>query len=173
MAGKQKFNKLEHPLKSIASLQGQVPWTKYKHADAFRYVCTAEADRNNERLVITDSVAEDMQKSCVYAMVIDGLIFKIGTALRGIKGRIGSYNSGRTRYRVRGTNSSANYWVLQSLLSMQKPVLFYAFYPPVRQCEIFGETIDEPFPSAKSVEGVVIRQFEAKHGMKPLGCTQG
>ena len=141
--------------------------------DKFQYVCEVEANRDEEKLVITDQVAQDMQKSCVYVMVIDGRIFKIGTALRGVKNRIGSYNSGKTKYRIRGTNSTANYWILHSLINMQERVLFYAFYPPTVLCEIFGETIEEPFPSAKSIEGVVIRQFEAKYGTKPIGCIQG
>ena len=114
-----------------------------------------------------------MQRSCVYAMVIAGKIFKIGNAFRGMKGRIGSYNSGRTKYRTRGTNSGANYWILQSLIKMNTSAKFYAYYPPLKNCEAFCERVQESFPSAKTIEGVVIRKFESLYGEKPIGCTQG
>ena len=166
------YNKLDEPLENTSSLSNQVPWDDYEHADKFELVCRVVASGAKEQLVIKTEDKNNMGRSCVYAMVIGGKIFKIGTALRGLKARIGSYNSGKTKYRIKGTNSGANYWVLQSLIKMQQEVDFYAHYPPTRECEVFGETLDEPFPSAKTVEGVVIRQFEAKYGMKPIGCVQ-
>ena len=166
-------NRLDEPLKKMSSLADQVPWQMYEHSEDFQYLCRIAPDKENERLVITDEIKENMNRSCIYIMVIEGRIFKIGTALRGIRGRISSYNSGRTKYRVRGTNSGANYWVLQSLLNLEKEAIFFAYYPPVQKCTIFGETLDEPFPSAKSVEGVIIRRFEDRYKKKPIGCTQG
>lgn len=168
-----KFGKLDSPLKRTDDLSEQVNWRDYEHRKKFAYVCTVTPDEENEKLTITKQMAEDMKRSCVYVMVIDGKVFKIGTALRGMKNRIGSYNSGRIRYRTRGTNSGANYWILQSLLKMNAKAEFYAYYPPLESCTVFGEKLEEPFPSAKTVEGVVIRQFEARHQMKPIGCTQG
>jgi len=106
-------------------------------------------------------------------MVLNEKIFKIGVALRGIKGRIGSYNSGKTKYRVKGTNSGSNYWVLHSLINMNIVCNFYGLYPPLKPCTIFGVHINEPFPSAKTIEGIVISKFEQDHGRKPIGCTQG
>lgn len=173
MAKASKYNKLDEPLKGTSSLSNQVSWSEYEHADKFHWLCQVEPDRDNERLVIADQKSQDMRRSCVYVMVIGGRIFKIGTALRGISNRIGSYNTGKTKYRIKGTNSGANYWILQSLINMQEKIVFYALYPPTKPCEILGETIDEPFPSAKSMEGVVIRQFEKRYGTKPIGCTQG
>lgn len=168
-----KYNKLDYPIRKMEELSDEVKFLEYEYAKKFKYVCTVKGDTDKEKITTTKEVPEDMNKSCVYIMVINGKIFKIGTALRGIKGRIGSYNSGRIRYRNKGTNSGANYWILQSILNLKKAVKFYAFYPPTRRCKIFGETVDEPFPSSKTIEGVVIRKFETKYGKKPIGCIQG
>ena len=174
MAKSSKYNKLDEPLKKLESLSEQLLWKNYEHKDKFEYICEVQPDEENEKLIITDSKKENMKKSCVYIMVIEDRIFKIGTALRGMAGRIGSYNSGKVKFRTRGTNSGANYWVLQSMLNFKKKVTFYAYYPPVRKCKtVFGEIVDEPFPSSKTIEGVVLRQFEKKYGRKPIGCTQG
>ena len=82
---KQKFNKLDEPLKNFSVLSEQILWKEYEFMDKFQYVCEVEANRDEEKLVIIDQVVQDMKKSCVYVMVIGGRIFKIGTALRGVK----------------------------------------------------------------------------------------
>ena len=125
-----------------------------------------------KKITFVSDRQNDMNKSCVYVMVIDGKIFKIGTALRGMKARIGSYNSGKTKYRVRGTNSGSNYWLLQSVINMGAPVIVFALYPDTKNCEVFGISLAEPFPSAKTIEGVVLKLFEEEYGVKPIGCTQ-
>ena len=168
-----KFNKSDNPLKKIEDLNNEVLFESYEFKGEFEYACTIAASGENEKFIITHENKELMEKSCVYIMVLNRRIFKIGSALRGIKGRIGSYNSGRTRYRIRSTNSGANYWVLHSLINIGQPVKFYIYYPQTKKCIIFGEEALEPFPSAKSIEGVVIRKFEETYGKKPIGCTQG
>lgn len=173
MAKSSKYNKLDEPLKRLESLSEQLLWKNYEHKNKFEYICEVQPDVENEKFIVTDSKKENMKRSCVYIMVVEGRIFKIGTALRGMTGRIGSYNSGKTKHRIKGTNSGANYWVLHSMLNFKKKITFYAYYPAVAECKIFGETIDEPFPSSKTIEGVVLRQFEKKYGKKPIGCTQG
>ena len=167
------YNKSDYPLKSINQLAEQVSWDKYEYKDKFKYACTATPNANEEVLQITDENKPIMKKSCAYVIVINNRIFKIGSALRGIKDRIGSYNTGRTRYRTAGTNSGTNFWCLQSFIKIAEPVKFYIYYPSMRKTTIFGESISEPFPSAKSIEAVVIRKFEQKYGAKPIGCTQG
>lgn len=169
---RKKYNKLEEPLEDMSELSGQLAWADYEHADKFAYLCEFRGDRKKERLIIEKQVKEKMKISCVYIMVIDEKIFKIGAALRGMAGRIGSYNSGKTKYRVRGTNSALNYWCLQSFINLNEAVEVYAFFPETKQCSVFGESVYEPFPSAKTIEGVIISQFEEKYKMKPLGCTQ-
>ena len=168
-----KYNKLDEPLKDIYALANETPWDIYDLAKNFSYICTIEPDRKTEKLSIIKEINIDMHKSCVYVMVIEGKIFKIGVALRGIRGRIGSYNSGKIKYRVKGTNSGSNYWVLQSLINMGVQCNFYGLYPPLKPCVILGIEVEEPFPSAKTMEGIVIRKFEEKYDRKPIGCTQG
>ena len=168
-----KSNKMEEPLKRPDDLSGEVAWNDYEHRDKFTFVCEAAPKRLDEKLVITGKDNANINRSCVYAMVIDGRIFKIGSALNGVGGRIGSYNSGRVKYRGRGTNSTTNFRVLQTLLNLKKPVRFYGFFPAIEECEIFGEKLQEPFPSAKAVEKVVLRRFVETYKRKPIGCTQG
>ena len=169
---RKKYNKLEKPLEDMSELSGQLAWADYEYADKFAYLCEFRGDRKNEKLIIEKQVKEKMKTSCVYILVIDKKIFKIGAALRGMAGRIGSYNSGRTRYKIHGSNSGTNYWCLQSFINLNKTVKVYAFFPEVQQCSVLGESLYEPFPSAKTIEGVIIRQFQKKYNMKPLGCTQ-
>ena len=172
MANSGKFNKLDTPLTTVSELADQVDWTEYEYAHTFEYLCEVHAVKKDEKLVIAQCNKRRMCDSCVYIMVLQGKIFKIGTALRGIKARISSYNTGKTKYRVRGTNSGSNYWCLQSFIHMNVPIICYTFFPTTRRCHIFGEEVDEPFPSAKTIEGVIIRQFYKKYTIKPLGCTQ-
>lgn len=167
-----KYNKSDEPLKSVSALQKEIDWEEYEYRTKFEYICKVRPDADGEKLVICEPIEEKMNQSCVYTMVIAGKLFKIGAALRGMKGRIGSYNSGKVKYRSRGTNSVTNYWVLQSMIKMKQEASFYAFYPPLKTCELFGEKFSEPFPSAKAVEGIIIRRFEKKYGRRPIGCTQ-
>lgn len=168
-----KSNKMEEPLKRAEDLSAEVAWNDYEYRGEFAFICEATPKRMDEKLVITKKDNDNINRSCVYAMVVDGKIFKIGSALKGARGRIGSYNAGRVKYRGRGTNSTTNFWVLQTLLNLKKPVQFYGFFPPIKSCKVFGEKLQEPFPSAKSVEGVVLRRFVETYGRKPIGCTQG
>ncbi len=168
----KKFNKTDDPIQDIAELSKEVDWDTYEHKDKFTYLCKVTADRKQEKIIITDQVAADMARSCVYIMVINGKIFKIGTALRGIRARIRSYNTGKMKYRARGTNSSTNFWVLQSFINLEEEVTIYALYPKTQTIEVFGEKIEEPMPSAKTMEGVIIRLFENEYKTKPIGITQ-
>ena len=163
-----KFNKSDKPLKNISALDKQFLWREYNLSNVFEFVCEVKPNRNKEKLEYEHQVTENMERSCVYAMVISKKIFKIGSALRGIKDRISSYNSGKTIYRLRGTNSVTNYWVLQSLINMGTNIEFYAYYPPTKQGEIFGKKFDEPFPSAKTIEGIILDLFETQYGKSQL-----
>ena len=169
----KKYNKSDYPLKSVKDLADEVVWSDYEFKDSFSYACSVMPNADEEKLEITEQNAPLLEKSCVYVVIISGRIFKIGAALRGVKGRIGSYNSGRTRYRTSGTNSTTNYWCLQSFIKIGLPVKFHVYCPDTQTAEIFGEKIQEPFPSAKAIEAVIIRKFEEKYGKKPIGCTQG
>lgn len=165
-------NRMEDPLRSVAELDDEIEWAAYEHKNEFEFMCEVNGDEYNEKLIVVESVESLMERSCVYIMETEGKVLKIGTALRGIKGRIGSYNTGKMKYRGRGTNSGANYWMLQSIIKLAVPVRFHGYFPPTRPCEVFGTTLTEPFPSAKAVEGVLIRLFAERYGKKPIGNVQ-
>ena len=166
-------NKLDIPLENFSALDGEVLWQDYNFKNDFEYVCEVKANVSKEKLEYLDQVRENMERPCVYVMVINGKIFKIGSALRGMKLRIISYNSGKAKYKIRGTNGRTNYWVLQSMIKMKAIIKIYAYYPPTKQGKIFGVKFSEPFPSAKAVEGILLALFEKQHKMKPIGCAQG
>lgn len=168
-----KSNKSDEPLKRLNELQREVAWDDYEHRSEFAFVCEATpSERPDEKLVITDKDDANLNRSCVYAMVIDGRVLKIGSALNGVKSRVGSYNCGTVKFRTWGTCSTTNYWVLQSLLYLQMPVRFYGVFPDLKKCKIFGETFHEPFPSAKKMEKVILQRFVDTYKRKPIGCTQ-
>lgn len=165
-------NKMEDPIRSVAELDQEVEWDAYEHKREFEFMCDVIGDRYEERLVVGRADEALMKKSCVYIMEVEGKVLKIGTALRGIKGRIGSYNTGKVKYRARGTNSGANYWMLHSIINLAVPVRFHGYFPPLRRCLVFGTKVKEPFPSAKTVEGVLIKLFVERYGRKPIGNMQ-
>ena len=108
----------------------------------------------------------------IYVFVINKKIFKIGHTITSISQRIQSYNCGKTEYRIAGTNSTTNYFVLQSILNLNKLVQVYAFFPKQPSYEIFGKEYQDGYPPSKRGENEVIKSFIEKHKKKPIGCTQ-
>lgn len=88
------------------------------------------------------------------------------------KERIQSYNCGKTEYRIAGTNSTTNYFILQSLLKINKIVKVYAYFPDKKEYKIFGEFGCDSFPPAKKVERKILSDFIKKHKLKPIANTQ-
>ena len=172
---KVRVNKNEQPLRSLEDLTESLPWSDYCDQEHFTRLCTVTPNHEQECLEITEVHDEDMmkQKGLVYAMVVDGRIFKIGQSINTLKSRLGSYNAGKMGNRFKGTCSTANFFILQSLLNLGKQVEIYAFFPPVKQWELFGKTGQEAFPSAKVAERILLARYEEKYGAKPIGCSQG
>lgn len=173
----QRRNRNDIVLKNVSELGNEIRWSKYKYKDCFSYLCKVFPERKNERLVIREEDEKNILTPCVYVLVVEGYIFKIGKAegtssRGGFRGRISSYNCGKRRYRKRGTNSTTNFWVLQSLLKIGREITVYAHFPSSKTAKIFGKKISLPFPMPKIIEGVVIEQFEQAYGKKPIGNTQ-
>lgn len=113
------------------------------------------------------------KKGFVYIMVIEDKIFKIGQTTVTLKDRIGSYNCGKKKNREKGTASVTNYFILQSLLKINKVVDIYTYYLPTFNLDLFGETITNISASpSKIAEGIIIKRFEKKFNRKPIGCGQ-
>lgn len=167
---KQK-NKNIVPLKNIDELASECKYDDFAYKEHFSLICKLKPNSDKEKLeiqIIDEAKCQD--KGFVYVFVIEGKIFKIGQSISNIKERVQSYNCGKTEYRINGTNSTTNYFVLQSLLKINKEVFVYAFFPPKPRYEIFGQVFEDSY--RKKAENIIITDFVKKHGKKPIGCTQ-
>ncbi|TQR32497.1 restriction endonuclease [Campylobacter sp. MIT 99-7217] len=136
-------------------------------------MCNLRPNKDQERLDI--EILDEQkckEKGFVYIFVIKNKIFKIGQSITNIKGRIQSYNCGKVEYRINGTNSTTNYFVLQSLLSINELVEVYAFFPPKPTYIIFGQSFTDSYPPSKKAENIIIKKFKEEHKKLPIGCTQ-
>ena len=169
---KQK-NKNIVPLKNIAELAQECDYADFEYKEHFSLICRLLPNADKERLEIEIlDEARCKEKGFVYVFVIEGKIFKIGQSISNIKERVQSYNCGKTEYRINGTNSTTNYFVLQSLLRIGKAVEVYAFFPQKPRYEIFGQVFTDSYPPSKKAENIIITDFIKNHGKKPIGCTQ-
>ncbi|MBE8182639.1 MAG: restriction endonuclease [Candidatus Portiera sp.] len=129
-------------------------------------------NKEKEKLDLKEIEGGDIKKKgLVYIFALNKKIFKIGHTITSIKKRVGSYNCGTRKYRERGTNSTTNYFILQSLLNINRKVNVYAFFPVHPKYEIFGEKFQDSYPAAKTAEKKIIKHFEDIHKKKPIGCT--
>jgi hypothetical protein len=108
----------------------------------------------------------------VYVFVINNKIFKIGHTITSIIKRIQSYNCGKTEYRIAGTNSTTNYFVLQSLLNINEIVNVYVYFTEKPKYKVFGKVYQDGKQPAKTAENIIITNFIKNHNKKPIGCTQ-
>lgn len=169
-----RVNKNENPLRQAKQLAGEISWVNYSQAHIFTHLCTLSPNRNQERLDLKaiHAAADMKRRGVVYVMVIHGRILKIGQSIGTFESRLGSYNTGKVAYRSRGTNSGANFFILQSILNINKEVEVYAFFPPQQKWQMLGATGKEAFPSAKVAEKIVIRHFRENYGKLPIGNAQ-
>lgn len=168
-----KKNKNIVPLKNIKDLTQEVKFEDYEEKSYFRLLCFLIPNIEEEKLEIEVSDNEMINKEgMVYIFVIDDYIFKIGHTITSIKKRIQSYNYGKTEYRINGTNSTTNYFVLQSLLKINRKVFVYAYFPTHPTYEVFGKKFSDSHPPSKRAENILIESFIKKYNKKPIGCTQ-
>ncbi|MCY4418225.1 MAG: GIY-YIG nuclease family protein [Cytophagales bacterium] len=167
-------NKNDIPLTDVNSLQSEVAYDDFVYREHFSLECYLEPDRSKESISIkTRQLSEERGSGMVYILVIEGMIFKIGSTIKAIEDRVQSYNCGKKEYRRNGTCSTTNYFVLQSILNIEKIVEVYTYYPEMKGYQIFGEEGSDRFPTPKIVEKKVLKEFKKRHGQLPIGCTQG
>lgn len=161
-------------LKKIEELSKEIIFDDFEYKEYFEHICDLIPDKENEKLNIELINIEktEQKEGLVYVFVIDKKIFKIGHTITSFKKRIQSYNCGKTEYRISGTNSTTNYFVLQSLLNIGKRVNIYAFFPKQPTYELFGNEYQDSFPPSKRAENIILNEFLVKHKKKPIGCTQ-
>jgi len=112
------------------------------------------------------------QQDLIYFLVIENKILKIGKSITTMAKRVKSYHCGKDSYRRKkhATNSATNWFILQSVLSINKPVYIYVLFVPQTSGEFMGWTYQNRI--SKEIEGKIISTFQAKYGKKPIGNKQ-
>ncbi len=160
-------------LKDVNDLEKEVSYSDFEYKTYFKHLCNLIPNNELEKLEIEQVDKENFKKAgLVYVFVVDGKILKIGHSITAISKRVQSYNCGKTEYRISGTNSTTNYFILQSLLKINKIVNVYAFFPEQPKYILFGKEYQDSFPTSKRAENEILNDFIKKHKKKPIGCTQ-
>ncbi len=156
-------------LKKVDDLNNEPDYNNFQYKEHFSLLCNLLPNKENERLDIQEIGNNQFnEEGLVYAFVINGKILKIGHTITSIKKRIQSYNCGKTEYRISGTNSTTNYFILQSILNINEVVNVYAFFPDKPFYILFGKEYKDSIPSSKKAEKIILESFDKK----PIGCTQ-
>ena len=154
-------------IKDIDSLKDEMKFDDFKYKKYFSHLC--DLNPNKEKLEIIDVGNKQIKKNgLVYILVIEDKIFKIGHTITSIFKRIQSYNCGKIEYRINGTNSTTNYFVLQSFLALNIIVKVYGHFPEQPKYNVFGKEYQDSFQSSKRAEKVILESMDKK----PIGCTQ-
>lgn len=160
-------------LKNKEQLKDEINYNDFKYKKYFDIVCRLIPDKENETLIVEPINKELTNKEgIVYVFVIDGKIFKVGESINSIKDRVQSYNCGKLEYRLKGTCSTTNFYVLQSLLAIGEIVDVYGYFPVQPEYSIFGGKYKSSKSAAKVAENLIIKDFVERYNKKPIGCTQ-
>lgn len=115
------------------------------------------------------------KKRLVYIMVIEDKIFSVGCTNRSLRKRISSYDNGKKRYRERTEKHYKNsYYILQSLLNINKPIDIYGYYYFHDEnntfMEIFGEEVDIiNYSPSKTIKKWLLDKIEEQFNKRPIG----
>ena len=166
-------NKNIVPIKSLKELDKEISYENFEYKEHFSLIARLVPNRDLEKLeleILDEKACKE--EGFVYVFVIKDKIFKIGQSITNLKKRIQSYNCGKIEYRINGTNSTTNYFVLQSLLSINVKIEVYAYFPPKPSYEIFNHLFKDSYPPAKRAENIILKTFKENHKRLPIGCTQ-
>ena len=149
----------------------QMDFDSFESKAKFSFLCDMVPEKKRERLVIQNANPDLIKKRGVlYALVLDNKLIKIGSTTTSFKDRVQSYNCGKKAYRENGTCSTTNFFVLQSLLNINKIVKVYGFFPSEIEFDVFGEMESISLP-AKRFEKKLLTLLKKK-GTLPIMCTQ-
>jgi hypothetical protein len=165
----KKKNKNITPIATVDELNNELDYDNFQYKEHFIHLCNLIPNNEKEKLEISP-INESLfkNKGLVYVFVINGKIFKIGHTITSISERVQSYNCGKVEYRINGTNSTTNYFVLQSFLKINLEVLVYAFFPNQPTYDVFGKQYKDSYPPSKTAEKIILTSLTKK----PIGCTQ-
>jgi hypothetical protein len=112
------------------------------------------------------------QEDLIYALVVNGKLLKIGKSITTMAKRVQSYHCGKNAYRSKpnATNSATNWFILQSVLSIGRPVYIYVLYIPRTEGKFMGWSYHNRI--SKEIEGKLLLAFETTVGYKPIGNKQ-
>lgn len=143
----------------------------FEYKDHFSFLCTLIPETENERVVIQETNEPYIErKGILYLFVLENRILKVGSSTVSFKERVSSYNCGKQAFRDNGTCSTTNYFVLQSLLNINKPIEVYAFFPESIEMDVFGTTEEISLP-AKRYEKRILTELKDSNQL-PVMCTQ-
>lgn len=160
-------------IKTFEEIKDEINFEDFDKKDLFVHICNLLPNKTLEKLEVQIIDNEKCKTGgLVYVFVIEGKIFKIGQSIDNIIKRVQSYNCGKVEYRIKGTNSTTNYFVLQSLLHINKCIEVYAFFPDLPEYTLFGKKYKDSWQVSKRAENIIINEFVEKYNKKPIGCTQ-
>ena len=170
-----KSTKNDRPLKRNDLKGITIGLRDLPHRREFKFLCTMEPDAAAEHLYIinekTGKNSDIRRRGLVYVFIVDGKLLKVGSTAQSFTERVQSYNCGTKSNRWnRGTCSTTNYFVLQSLLAIGKSIRVYAFFTPRITVPIFGKKESFPLPP-KQWEKNILKTMKLK-GKLPVLCTQ-
>jgi hypothetical protein len=165
------------PLSNTTDLNEEISFSNYELKKYFSFLCELEPDIKLQKIKIVNATSEFFKlKGLVYLIVVEDKIFKIGQTINSFKKRIESYNSGKNKYRQNnGTNSTTNYFVLQSIINFNVKCSVYYFCSDeikLYSGEILGEKYEDFIPSFKSLEKIILKKFSLKYKKTPIGNIQ-
>ena len=118
-------------------------------------------------------------KGHVYAISFNGKIVKLGMTADTIQGRIGSYNCGTRAARNKGTCSTTNYHIVESIYgailnNIKVEIYSYPVINPVVPISIWGDTVSAEVPEvAKFFEKSILRKYKEITGSYPWLSNNG
>jgi len=168
-------------LKSMEELNNEFNWSEFSVSTPtetidtthFELIAIGNPDQKNESWVM--DIKNNKYKTTddlIYVLVIEDKIFKIGKSITTMEKRIGSYHSGKNAYREKenATNSSTNWFVLQTVLAINKPVYIYVLYVPQTKNSFMGWTYHNRV--SKEIETLLLAAFNKKYKKNPIGNKQ-
>lgn len=169
-------------LTNINDLKNELDWKDFKIKtpdDSFltyqNFELVAIGYPNQEKERWDMDIKDDRyytQEDLIYALVVAGKLLKIGKSITTMKKRIQSYHCGKQAYREKpnATNSATNWFILQSVLFINKPVEVYVLYIPQTEGKFMGWKYHNRI--SKEIEGKIITAFVSQYNFKPIGNKQ-
>ena len=110
-------NKTDIILDIDTVINKSVSFKDFKYKNKFKKIAVLIPNLNKEKLDIEYcNINYKNEKGMVYLFVVNGVLLKIGSTITTLSKRIQSYNCGKKAYRLNGTCSTTNYFVLQNFL---------------------------------------------------------